>query len=60
MKKQRPKVDAILKKVEDKKKKAAEVFKLGQYGEAVKQYKSASEVLEESLEDFPLFKVEFR
>jgi hypothetical protein len=36
------------------------VFKLGQYGEAVKSYKSASEVLEESLEDFPLFKVEFR
>ena len=60
MEKQRPKVDAVLAKVENKKKQAADVFKLGQYGEAVKSYKSATVVLEESLEDFPLFKVEFR
>jgi len=60
MEKQRPKVDAVFAKVEKKKKTAADVFKLGQYGEAVKSYKSATEVLEESLEDFPLFKVEFR
>ena len=38
MKKQRPKVDGVLTKVETKKAAAADAFKLGQYGEAVKAY----------------------
>jgi len=56
--KQKPKVDKVLKKCDDRKSKAAELFKLGQYGEAVKQYKSAIDVLESAVEDFPLFKQE--
>ena len=41
-----------------KKSAAAECFKLGQYGEAVKSYKAAADVLESAEEDFPLFKTE--
>lgn len=55
---QQPKMDAIVSKIEDKKAKAAEVFKLGQYGEAVKIYKTAVETLENCVEDFPLFRQE--
>ena len=54
--KQKPKVDAVLKKVETKKTDAADKFKLGQYGEAIKSYKAAINVLESAIEDFPLFK----
>lgn len=53
--KQRPKVDAVIKKCETKKEAAAELFKLGQYGEAVKEYKKALASLESCGEDFPLF-----
>lgn len=56
--KQKPKVDNVLKKVETKKEKAAEEFKLGQYGEAIKSYKAAVTILESAIEDFPLFKKE--
>lgn len=45
-------------KCDDKKSKAAEYFKLGQYGEAVKFYKAGADVLESAEEDFPLFKTE--
>jgi tetratricopeptide (TPR) repeat protein len=31
------------------------MFKLGQYGEAVKAYKSAADMLESAIEDFPLW-----
>lgn len=56
--KQRPKVEAVLKKVEAKKTTAADAFKLGQYGEAIQSYKAAVQVLESAGEDFPLFKRE--
>lgn len=56
--KQRPKIDAVLKKQDAKKEQAAEKFKVGQYGEAIKIYKSAAESLEIAIEDFPLFKQE--
>jgi tetratricopeptide (TPR) repeat protein len=56
--KQRPKVDEVIRKCEDKKSKAAEAFKLGQYGEAVEHYKKAISSLESLIEDFPLFKRE--
>lgn len=42
MEKQRPKIDGIVNKVETKKTSAAEKFKLGQYGEAVKAYQQAT------------------
>ena len=42
MEKQRPKIDKIADKVETKKTTAAEKFKLGQYGEAVKAYQQAT------------------
>jgi len=45
-----------LKKCDAKKEKAAEQFKLGQYGEAVISYKQAAEMIESAIEDFPLFK----
>lgn len=48
----------MLKKVEDKKTTAAESFKLGQYGDAIKSYRAAVQVLESASEDFPLFKKE--
>ena len=48
----------MLKKVEDKKSTAADLFKLGQYGEALKSYRAAVQVLESATEDFPLFKRE--
>ena len=48
----------MLKKVETKKTAAADQFKLGQYGEAIKSYKAAVNVLESASEDFPLFKKE--
>lgn len=57
--KQRPKIDKVLLKVEGKKTEAADLFKLGQYGGAVKVYKQGTEVLENAIEDFPLFKQEF-
>jgi len=56
--KQRPKVEAVLKKVDAKKATAADAFKLGQYGEAIHSYKAAVQVLESAGEDFPLFKRE--
>jgi tetratricopeptide (TPR) repeat protein len=56
--KQRPKVDKFMSKVDAKKEKAAELFKLGQYGEAVNFYKQATEMLESAIDDFPLFKQE--
>lgn len=56
--KQQPKIDAVISKVEDKKTKASELFKLGQYGEAVKIYKQADDVLMNCVEDFPLFRQE--
>lgn len=43
-----------------KKERAAELFKLGQYGDAVKAYHAAAEVLEAAAEDFPLFLTEVR
>lgn len=60
MEKQRPKVDKIIQKCDEKKTLAAEKFKLGQYGEAVKAYQGATTVLESSIEDFPLFKQELK
>ena len=56
--KQRPKVDKFMTKVDAKKAKAADLFKLGQYGEATNFYKQATEMLEAAIEDFPLFKQE--
>jgi tetratricopeptide (TPR) repeat protein len=56
--KQKMKVDGVVKKCDDRKAKAAELFKLGQYGDATKQYKGAIDVLESAIEDFPLFKEE--
>ena len=38
MERQRPKVDSVIQKCETKKTAAAEKFKLGQYGDAVKAY----------------------
>lgn len=55
---QRPKVDKVIVKVEAKKAKAAEQFKLGQYGDAVATYKACTVILESAAEDFPLFKQE--
>lgn len=60
MEKQRPKIDSIVKKVDTKKTSAAEKFKLGQYGEAVKAYQQATQILEGAIEDFPLFKQELK
>ena len=42
MEQQRPKIDNIIQKVETKKTSAAEQFKLGQYGDAVKAYQQAT------------------
>ena len=56
--KQDPKVKAFLKKVDAKKSSAADIYKLGQYGEATKIYKQAEEMIESALADFPLFKQE--
>lgn len=56
--KQKPKVEGVIKKCDERKTKAAELFKLGQYGEASKQYKAAVDILEGAVEDFPLFKEE--
>jgi tetratricopeptide (TPR) repeat protein len=58
MLKQRPKVDGVIQKCDNKKTLAAEKFKLGQYGEAVKCYQQAAASLESAVEDFPLFKQE--
>jgi tetratricopeptide (TPR) repeat protein len=55
MEQQRPKVDSIIQKCEAKKTAAADHFKLGQYGEAVKSYQQATTILESAIEDFPLF-----
>lgn len=52
------KIDKFLAKCEAKKSAAADSFKLGQYGEAVKHYKTAAEMLESAIEDFPLWKQE--
>lgn len=56
--KQQPKLDAVIVKVDKKKAKASELFKLGQYGEAVKIYKQADDMLMNCVEDFPLFREE--
>lgn len=56
--KQQPKIDKVLKKCDDYKNQAAELIKVGQYGEAVKVYKKATAALESAVEDFPLFKQE--
>lgn len=56
--KQQVKIDAVIAKVDDRKAKASELFKLGQYGEAVKIYKQADDVLMNCVEDFPLFRQE--
>lgn len=60
MEKLRPKIDNIVQKVETKKTAAAEKFKLGQYGDAVKAYQQATQILEGAIEDFPLFKQELK
>ena len=56
--KQRPKVDKVIAKCEVKKAAAADKFKIGQYGDAVKDYAGAVQVLDSAVEDFPLFKQE--
>ena len=55
LEKQQGKLQKFMDKVEAKKEKAAELFKLGQYGDAIKQYKAAAEILDGAGEDFPLF-----
>ena len=45
-------------KVEAKKTKAADLFKLGQYGEAQNFYHQATEMLKAAIDEFPLFKQE--
>lgn len=57
-KKQQPKVDKVIQKCEVKKTAAADKFKIGQYGDAVKDYAGAVQILESAVEDFPLFKQE--
>jgi hypothetical protein len=52
------KFEKVLVKIETKKKEASKQFGLGSFGEAIKIYKSAAEVLETLMEDFPLFKKE--
>jgi tetratricopeptide (TPR) repeat protein len=52
------KIDKFMEKVEGKKTAAADAFKLGQYGDAVKHYKAAADMLESAIEDFPLWKQE--
>lgn len=56
--KQRPKFDKIKTKVDVKKDEAASLFKGGNYADAINAYKSCAEMLDNSLEDFPLFKRE--
>ena len=53
-----PKIDNVVSKCEAKKKAAAQKFKIGQYGAAVKDYMSSVQILEAAVEDFPLFKQE--
>lgn len=55
---QRAKFEKIKARVEAKKEEAASKFKAGAYAEAIKLYKNAAEQLDNSLEDFPLFKKE--
>ena len=55
---QKPKFDKVLAKIDDKKKEASKQFGLGSFGDAIKIYKAAAEILETLLEDFPLFKKE--
>lgn len=55
---QKYKIDRVFAKCDKKKEASAELIKLGQYGEAVKGYKEAADVLESAGEDFPLYKQE--
>lgn len=48
-------MDKLFKKCDERKTEAASLFKLGQYGEAIKEYKRAVDILEVAREDFPLF-----
>lgn len=57
---QRAKIDKVTKKCDGKKAEAAELFKIGQYAEAVLIYKSAAVVLESAVEDYPLFEKELK
>lgn len=41
-----------------KKESAKDLYKLGQYGEAIKTFKTAAEMVESAIADFPLFKAE--
>lgn len=56
--KQREKFQKIAERVEGRKNEAAAMFKKGDYIGANKIYKAAATLLEEILEDFPLFKKE--
>jgi molybdopterin synthase catalytic subunit len=55
---QRQKFQKIVERVEGRKNEAAAIFKKGDYIGANKIYKAAATLLEEILEDFPLFKKE--
>lgn len=56
---QKEKFDKVLLgKIEAKKTEASKLFGLGSFGEAIKIYKGAAEILETLLEDFPLYKKE--
>ena len=55
---QRSKFEKIKTRIESKKDEAAAKFKAGAYADAIKLYKNAAEQLDNSLEDFPLFKKE--
>lgn len=55
---QRAKFEKIKARIETKKEEAAANFKAGAYAEAIKLYKNAADQLDNSLEDFPLFKKE--
>ena len=56
--KQLPKIEKFLAKVEQKKESAKELYKLGQYGEAVITFKAAAEMIDSAIADFPLYKAE--
>lgn len=55
---QKERFEKVIVKIDTKKKEASKQFGLGSFGEAIKIYKSAAEVLETLLEDFPLYKKE--
>ena len=56
--KQSPKFEKIKDKIESKKDSAALKFKDGQYGDSIKVYQTAAEILSEAIEDFPLWRKE--